>query len=159
MMPFPPLPEEDLYLAHLYAYLDESGKESDPIIVFSGFVDRIENWRKFQNEWAQLLRRYEIPEFHARPALRYSQPYGKMLPGTAKERTADILPFVHAITRHLELGVLKALDVTTYKAADPLIHRVFGTDPIYFGFYMAIEELLHYFEIPKNATIGLILDS
>src|SRR3954454_24793543 len=140
MLPYLPLELEDMYLAQLYAYFDESGTESDPVIVFSGFIDRFENWRNFQNEWLQLLRRYQIKEFHTRSALRYSQPYGNMKAGDAEQRIGDVLPFVHAITKHLELAVLKAIDVQAYKSADPIIHRMFGTDPIYLGFYWTIVE-------------------
>src|ERR1700719_1591085 len=59
-------------MAHLYAYCDESGKQDDhQVVVFTALVDNMDRWMTFGNNWRQLLRRYELTEFHAVEALKY----------------------------------------------------------------------------------------
>src|SRR5437868_6809827 len=105
--PFPPIPaEQDFAMAHLYCYFDESGKHGDhPIVCFNGFVDSFDNWRIFQQRWLYWLKHYGLKELHAVEALRYSQPYGDMKPGSAEERAKNILPFIREIAHWLALGI------------------------------------------------------
>ena len=146
-------------MAHLYAYFDESGKQADhPIVAFSGLVAGFERTRVFQKKWAQLLRSNHVEEFHAVDALRHSKPYGSMKTATADERARDILPFIREITEGLELGISFAVDVKAYQSPTlEFLHQAFGTDPHYFGFFVAINALLTDDEIPRHLTIGLIL--
>ena len=44
-----------------------------------------------------------------------------MKAGNPNDRAKDILPFVRTITKHLAVGVVKALGVDAYKAADGLL--------------------------------------
>lgn len=68
------------------------------------------------------------------------------------------MPFVHEIVKGPELGILIAVDVAAYKAADRALHKRFGPDPHLFAFYLALSEIMQFFMIPPNLTVGLILD-
>lgn len=160
---FPFLPKFDeertAILASLYAYFDESGTAQEhEIVSFSGLVDNFKNWLAFGDEWARLLREYNLSEFHARPALRHSQPYGTMKPGTAEERSKDVLPFVTLICERIELGIVSAVKVSDYRAAHPRLHQSFGTDPIYFAFHHAVMGILNHWGSMPQYEVGLILD-
>jgi hypothetical protein len=159
---FPFLPdffEEYRALAYLYAYCDESGKYKEhPIVTFSALVDGMERWRALTERWIALLRLYEIPALHAVRALRHSQPLGKFGKcSTAEERASQIAPFISEITSGLALAISISVDVRAYERTRA-IHKLYGEDPHYFAFFMAINMMLTYFAIPKPYTIGLILD-
>jgi hypothetical protein len=147
-------------MAHLYAYSDESGKHNEHrVVVFNALVDGFKAWEQFSQSWVQLLRQYELDSFHAKEALRYSQPYGTMKPGTAEERAKEVLPFIRAIIEGLELGVIAAIDIGAYKL--PTLHSLrlnISDDPHFFAFYVAISEIMRHWRVPKNYTVGLILD-
>ena len=146
-------------MAHLYCHLDESGKHTEhPFVSFSGFVDGFEAWRAFQIRWDYWLKFYGLEEFHTVEALRYSQPYGKMQPGTPQDRIKDVLPFVKEIAFGLSLGIAMVVNVEDYRQAGEVFHRNFGIDPHYFAFARAVNEILVYPPIPKEYEIGLILD-
>ena len=115
-------------------------------------------WRAFQVRWGNLLKHYELTAFHTVEALRYSQPYGKMKPGSAEDRIKDVLPFVREIAFGLSLGIVTAVDVEAYGKASPAFHNTFGRDPHYFAFARAVNEILVCPEIPKDYEVGLILD-
>jgi hypothetical protein len=116
--PFPPTFDESWPMAYLYGYSDESGKEHDsPIVVFTTLVDKFENWRRFGDTWAALLRRFELKEFHANEAFRCSRRYGTMQPGTPEDRAKDILPFVRAIAEGIEMAAIASIDVAAYKSS------------------------------------------
>jgi uncharacterized protein DUF3800 len=160
---FPFLPKFDdegtVILASLYAYFDESGTAREhEIVSFSGLVDSFQTWLAFGNEWARLLREYKLTEFHAGPALRHSQPYGTMKPGTAEERSKDVLPFVTLICERIELGIVSAVKVSDYKAAHQRLRESFGTDPIYFAFHHAVMGILNHWVSTPQYDVGLILD-
>lgn len=161
---FPFLPsfdfEQERLVAHLYGYCDESGKqEQHPVVVFNGLVDAFEPLYSFAQKWTQLLTDHELTGFHTVEALRHSQPYGIMQPGTPEDRTRDVLPFLRAIIEGVSFGIIAAVDVRAYKApAYQLIREKFGDDPHYFAFYLAISEILRHWGINKNLTIGLCLD-
>jgi hypothetical protein len=143
----------------LYAYFDESGKDDQhQIVSFSGLVDSFKNWMAFGEEWVRLLREYHLTEFHAAEALRHSQPYGAMKPGTADERSHDVLPFVKAICDGVELGIVSAVKVSDYRSAHPRLHQSFGTDPLYFSFQRAIFGILDHWGPVDKYDVGLILD-
>jgi Protein of unknown function (DUF3800) len=152
--------EDEVVLAHLYAYFDETGGISSnrPVLVYGGFVDGHVHWTEFYNRWNELLRNYRIQKFRAVEALRYSQSYGTMKPGTAKERAADIIPFIRAISEILEMGVCVAVDINAYMSADPIIRDSFSQDPHYFAFYQLIVAMLRHYEIPRRYEIGIICD-
>jgi hypothetical protein len=147
-------------MAHLYAYSDESGKHNEHrIVVFNALVDGFKAWERFSESWARLLRRYELNSFHAKDALRHSQPYGTMKPGTAEERAQDVLPFVREIVEGLELGVIAAIDVGAYRL--PTLHALrlnIGDDPHYFAFFVSISAIMLHYRIPREYSVGLILD-
>ncbi|MFI5086985.1 MAG: DUF3800 domain-containing protein [Terriglobales bacterium] len=145
-------------MAHLYAYFDESGTEAEhPIVSLCGFIDGFQPWVEFYGKWNQLLRQYEIPALHAVRALRFTQQYGTMKPGSPEERIKEILPFIHEITNGLEMGISIAVDVNAYKSIREL-HGVYGRDPFYFAFYVAVITILRHFEIPRRYQVGLIFD-
>lgn len=147
-------------MAYLYAYCDESGKKDDHlIIVFSSLVDGFENWRRFGDTWAALLRRFHLTSFHAMKAMRYSQPYGTLQPSTASQRAKELLPFVEVIVDGVEFGAIVAIDVGAYKSEerDDLRFNV-SDDPHYFAFFVAVSKILGHWIIPRNHTVGLILD-
>src|SRR5258708_37065967 len=109
-------------MAHLYAYCDESGKQNDhQVVVFTALVDNMDRWMTFGNNWRQLLRRHELPSFHAVEALQYWKAYGAMKPGTAAKRAADVAPFVGAVVEGLEFGAHPAIDVGA--STTPRCHR------------------------------------
>jgi hypothetical protein len=145
-------------LAHLFAHFDESGKYKEhPIVAFSGFVDGMERWGTFGGKWVQLLRSCQLKDFHAVRALRYSRPYGNLPKGTSQERTSQILPFIKEIVQGISLGIAVAVDVREYRKVKEL-HRLYGPDPHYFAFAVAINIILRHFEIPREYTVGLICD-
>jgi hypothetical protein len=148
-------------MAHLYAYCDESGKEHEHnIVVFNGLVDNFVRWERFSESWTRLLRHYGLTEFHAKEALRHSRQYGTMKPSDdAEDRAKDVLPFVREIVEGLELGIIAAVNVRAYNL--PTLHSLrvnISDDPHYFGFYLAISSILQHYRIPKEYTVGLILD-
>ena len=146
-------------MANFFSYWDESGKhDAHQVIVFNGLVDKPEPWIAFFEKWHSLLRQYELPYFHAVQALRHSVAYGTMKRGTAEDRAKDVLPFVDAITHGIEVGIQVAVDVAAYKSAHQKLHNRFGGDPHLFAFYLAISEILRYWQTPKHLTFGMILD-
>ena len=145
-------------MAYLFAYCDESGKQDDHlIIVFSSLVDGFENWRRFGDGWAALLRRFHLTSFHAMEAMRYSQPYGILQPSNAPQRAKELLPFVEAVADGIEFGAIAAIDVGAYKSREDLRENV-SQDPHYFAFFIAVSKILGHWIIPRNHTVGLILD-
>ncbi len=156
----PSFESEFTIVAHLYSYCDESGKEhSHDIVVFNALVDSFKNWEHISELWMGLLRQYQLTEFHAVEALRHSQTYGAMKPGTADQRAADVLPFVRLIVENLEFGVIGAIHVRAYKL--PTLHKLrlnVSEDPHYFAFYNTIATILQHWTAPREYTTGLILD-
>jgi len=147
-------------VAHLYAYFDESGKQSDhAVITMCGFVDGFERWRTFQDKWMRLLRETQLGEFHAAKAIRHSHSYGRMRCGTSDERAEDILPFIREITEGIELGIAFAIDVKAYQSQRfSVLHRAFGINPHNFAFFVTVNSVLSCYKIPRHLTIGLIFD-
>jgi hypothetical protein len=152
--------DEDRFLAYLYAYCDESGKQDDHlIVVFSSLVDGFENWRRFGDKWAALLRRFHLTSFHAVKAMRYSQPYGTLQPSDATQRARDLLPFAEAIVDGVEFGAIVAIDVGAYKSKEREDLRLnVSEDPHYFAFFIAVSKIVGHWIVPRNHTVGLILD-
>jgi len=153
------LEEEELVLAHIYSYFDESGKEdSHKVVTYSGFVSTGKSVHEFQEKWKQMLREYKLTEFDAKKILRISETCGTMEKGVgAQDRVSKILPFIQAITNGLELGISVAVDVVAYKSL-PALHKFYHPDPHYFAFYQVIARILRHFEIPVKYQIGLICD-
>jgi Protein of unknown function (DUF3800) len=154
-----PIHEKD-FVPHLFCYCDESGKHNEhPIVVFNALVDGFKSWEDFSVRWAQLLNRYRLTEFHAKEALRHSQPYGTMNPGTAEKRAEDVLPFVREIVEGIAFGVIAAVDVRAYKL--PTLHKLrlnISDDPHFFALYLTVSAILRRFTEPSERTVGLILD-
>lgn len=149
-------------MPHLYAYLDDSGKQADhPIIAVSGFVSGFKQWQALYEKWDTLLKSYGVSSLHAVEALRYRRAYGQMKPGTADQRASEILPFIRIITDEIALGVAVAIDTKAYDSARKMyggaLHRKYGSDPHYFAFYNAVAAILDYPQL-KGLTIGLSLD-
>jgi hypothetical protein len=150
--------EEDLVVAHIYAYFDESGKKDDHrVVVFAGFAAPAQTVHEFQNRWNGLLREYGIEEFTAKKMLRYSEPCGKMTRFDPEARGREVTRFIREITEGLELGILSAVDVNAF---DSLLdfHPHFGGDPHYLAFYAVIMQMLQHYVIPRKLNIGLICD-
>ena len=147
-------------MSHLYAYCDESGKDHEhDIVVFNALMAGFESWERLSKAWTELLRCYQLEDFHAKFAFRHSQHYGTMKSGTAEDRTRDIFPFVRAIVECIELGIITAVDVRAYKL--PTLHKIrlnISEDPHYFAFYVAISQIMQHRQIPKDYTVGLVLD-
>jgi hypothetical protein len=152
--------KEFTFVSHLYAYCDESGKDHEhDVVVFNALVGDFRSWERLSESWTEVLRRYRLKNFHAKEALRYSQPYGAMKPGPPEERAKDVLPFVRAIVEGIELVVIAAIDVRAYKL--PTLHKIrlnISEDPHYFAFYVAISQILQHPRIPRDYTIGMVLD-
>ncbi|MBZ5493135.1 MAG: DUF3800 domain-containing protein [Acidobacteriia bacterium] len=145
----------------IYAYCDESGKHQEhKVVVFSALVADSQTWQSFGSHWMQLLSRYELNHFSMKEAVRYSQKYGSMKKGTAKERAADILPLIQAIANGLELGVTWGVEVSAYKAPSRFSLRInFGDDPHFFVFHNAVMSIIrHYKRLSIPWKVGLILD-
>ena len=82
-----------------------------------------------------------------------------MKPGTAEDRAKDVQPFVKSIIEGIALGSVAAVDVRAYKL--PTLHKIrlnVSEDPHYFAFYLSISSALQHVRIPKDYTVGLILD-
>jgi hypothetical protein len=62
-----------------------------------------------QNRWLAELRQVGLSAWNTKKTLRHSQSYGSMKSGKPEDRLRDILPFVRAITDHVDLAV--AVDV------------------------------------------------
>jgi hypothetical protein len=159
-MPFLPSADEEILLAHVYAYCDESGKEHEhKIVVFNCLADIQRGWDRLKDTWMRLLQHYHLSEFSAKQALRHSQQYGTMGPGTAEQRASDVMPFVRAIVDNLELGVIGAIDVQVYKSQQfQSLRSSIHEDPHFFAFYVALSKLLQHWTVPSDYTVGLILD-
>src|SRR5450756_397886 len=81
-IPLPPFQDDDeaRVMAHFYGYCDESGKFKDhAVVAFNGLVNNFKMWTAFGEEWMRLLRHYQLTDFHAVKALRFSQSYGTCL--------------------------------------------------------------------------------
>jgi hypothetical protein len=68
------------------AYVDDSGDADDPqhsACSIAGFVGTVENWTKFEEQWAILLDRFRIPYLHMREFAPHKPPFDHL---TKEER-------------------------------------------------------------------------
>jgi hypothetical protein len=148
-------------MAILYAYFDESGKQSDhPVVSFTGVCATESKIPAFNDAWKALLRQYGITSLHMMKAGRLKEKVGeKMLRGqTAKERTDALKPFADCINDHLEYGFIQAWDVKGFQAISLEARRKLGSvdDPYFLAFARGIAELIDY--VHDDDKIALVCD-
>ncbi|HXE91261.1 MAG TPA: DUF3800 domain-containing protein [Terriglobales bacterium] len=61
----------DTLFVVLKVYLDESGINRDAFVcVVAGYAANTARWKKFEKDWASILKRYRVAEFHAKDFFR-----------------------------------------------------------------------------------------
>jgi hypothetical protein len=149
------------FMTILHCYFDESGKMADhPVVSFSGVCAFQSKLSAFESEWKALLRQYEIPSLHMKDALRLSKKVGSKLlrNQSASERVELLLPFTDCINRHLEFGLLHAVEVEGFHALSPNTKHQLGqvNNAYYLGFMRTTRELLKY--VNGDDRISVICD-
>ena len=134
-------------MAILYGYFDESGKQSDhPVVTFAGVICRQTKLQAFDDAWNSLLRQYGIRSLHMARASRLSEKHGDKMPRgqTADQRIDALIPFADCINRHLEVGLIQAIDVGGFNSMSKTARVRLGSadDPYYVAFARATLELL-----------------
>ncbi len=131
------------FVAILWAYFDESGKQSDhPVVSFSGVCAPESKIPAFSDAWQSLLRQYGINALHMAKAGRLKEKVGvKMLRGqTAQQRTEALKPFADCINEYLEYGFIQAWDVKGFKAMSQSARQKLGSvDDPYFLALLSVD--------------------
>ena len=153
--------ERTAFMAILYAYFDESGKQSDhPVVSFSGVCVPQSKLQRFDDEWNALLRQYELRSLHMARASRLSERHGPKMPRgqSARERMEALTPFADCINNHLDVGLIQAWDVRGFNSLSKAAKAALGdpNDPYYLAFARGLLELADY--VHDDDRISLICD-
>jgi len=138
--------EREPLMAILYAYFDESGKKSDhPVVTVASVCATQARLQQFDDAWNVLLRHYGLASLHMARASRLSEKCGPKMPKgqSADERMDALTPFAECINKHLEYGLIKALDINGFNALAEKLRAGLGDpdDPYYLAFIRAMLEL------------------
>lgn len=106
------------FVAVFSIYIDESGTDTDEILVISAYLSTADRWDAFNHDWQKkILDKYKIPFFHCvefahRESSKYKKRYGHLT-----EDEWERIPVVVAdcIKEHLLLGVTVLIPVKHYK--------------------------------------------
>lgn len=105
-------------MAIVHFFCDESGKyQKDPVVTVSGVGAEVQRLERFDKEWMELLRSYELlPELHMSRVFQLDQACGPNMPAgqSIDDRIDALLPFADSINNHLEIGLVQAWDVKGY---------------------------------------------
>jgi hypothetical protein len=153
--------ERSPFMAILYGYFDESGKQSDhPVVSFTGVCAVESKIPAFNDAWNVLLRQYGIRSLHMMKAARLKEKVGdRMRRGqTVKERIEALKPFADCINKYLEYGFIQAWDVKGFQAMSESARKKLGSvdDPYYLAFARGIAELIDY--VHDDDKIALVCD-
>ena len=129
-----------------HVFCDESGKyQSDPLIAFCAVTATDERLERFDKEWRELLRNYEITALHMaqHSRLMESDGYRFKKGDTLEERTMALFPFADLINKHLETGVIQAWDVRGFNHLSRAVLENLGgsNDPYFLALIRGLEEI------------------
>ena len=150
------------FMAILYGYFDESGKQADhQVISFSGVCAPLSKLEDFDNEWKLHLRRCGLQSLHMKYVTDLDLDNGSSMPKgqSADERIEVLKPFADCINKHLELGLMQTWDVKGFQTSlSPEAKKKLGspTDPYYTAFVRALSEMVDY--VQGDDRISLICD-
>ncbi len=129
-------------MAIIQMYCDESVKKGDhSVVTLSGLCIPTFALEEFDNAWNRLLRQYEIPYLHMAKASRLVERCGPRMPRhqEACERTDALRPFADCINKHLEWGLMIALDTAGFNFLSDTKKKGLGSldNPYYLAFMRA----------------------
>jgi hypothetical protein len=115
-------PDNNGWLMTISAFFDESGKFKDRHVVAMGGVASFQSeFDAFGYEWNRLLKMNGMTVLSAKEALNPKRPLGKRNESLGIEkRIKDLLPFIAAIRKHLQVISGTAIDVQAYKKLPPI---------------------------------------
>jgi hypothetical protein len=146
----------------VHFFCDESGKyQKDPVITISGVGADAQRLNRFDDEWNELLRSYDLlPELHMSRAFDLGQANGPKMPAgqDTGERIAALLPFADCINNHLEIGLVQAWDVKGYINLPMEVKRLLGgsLDPYQLAFIRGILEMTRL--VGADGLINVVCD-
>jgi hypothetical protein len=115
---------ENHFMAVLYAYFDESGKDHEhEIIVFSGFLTTWKAWEGLNEEWNRLLREKNLTAIHFKEH---------------KGRTSLMMKCLRAIKTNVEYGISISVNVADFNALPDYVKKEVGGTAGYFAFRSAV---------------------
>jgi hypothetical protein len=141
--------ERELLMAVFSGYFDESGKKGDhPVVAFAGVCAGQSKLLEFEDAWKTLLRQYGMRSLHMARASRIKEKICDRMPRhqPIRERTEALMPFADCINKHLEIGLIQAIDVEGFNSLSETARKKLGSpdDPYYVAFVRATLELVKY---------------
>lgn len=124
----------DKILMTLKAYLDDSGKLSDPnekAAVVGGCIATVDEWSKLEPEWWQVIHEYEVTEFHA---VDFAHFRGDFTGWTEDKRRTFLNRLMEIMQRHLynpskPIGAF--LPLSQFRDLPPEKQSEWGGDPYF----------------------------
>ncbi|NRG19402.1 DUF3800 domain-containing protein [Rhizobiales bacterium] len=124
------------------AYLDASGKSSDPVVVVAGFLGWQENFAEFEERWKAFLSEFGLDHFHATEFwAKQSRPFRNW-------SDAHHLKARHDICRILSetgppFGISVALNVEVFNQWRSNLDHYYPSDPYYFCLDRVLNTLIY----------------
>ncbi len=132
----------------LNSFFDESGKFKDhKVVSFCGVCATPSKLHIFDEEWRELLRRFDLPYLTMKRALANHRALSPKIPKqSADDRAEALKPFSSCLRNNLEVGVVIQIDVQGYAALSPKARKSIGNanDPYYLAFIRSLTELTAY---------------
>lgn len=149
---------QEVIVAALFGYFDESGKFKDQNIVsFAGVVTSFSRAQDFGNDWNYWLRHFGLKCLSMKDALNHKTPLGTRDPAKgSKDRCAALMNFAGCIGKHVELIVGIAIDVKAFDSLNSEAKRLLGNDPHFVAFTKVIAETVKF--VPEDTPISVICD-
>ena len=138
----------------LRAYFDDSGTHAgSKVLVLAGFMGSPDEWSKFEDEWADILKKEGIKSFHARD---FHGGYGqcKDWPLTRRELVRGDLRRVLAARNIIGIGATVRVDDWESSASPAIKDRYIS--PLYLAFEHCIQQTLHWAQCATDQQTGEI---
>ena len=92
----------------LKGYFDDSGTEADPqhrACTIAGYIGTVDSWSTLENQWSEVLRRYDVPYLHMRDFAHSNPPFKKWKNNNEQERATFLKELIVCIAEEKLYGV------------------------------------------------------
>jgi len=107
-------------MAMFAAYFDESGTKDSKAIAVAGYISTVDQWKRFEGEWRDVLQEANIPFFHM---AKYESRWGHYKPWSDFKRKMILEKLILAIRNRTRMPIGVAVSVADYE-------KVYGPSPL-----------------------------
>jgi hypothetical protein len=114
-------PGEKKIMAVISGYFDDSRKENY-VLTLAGLVGDEDQWQHFENRWADLLKKHDVPYLHMKEMMRPKGPFSKWLPHEAHRAEVanffiDVTDAINSSRLHSYSTIVRLLDLEKFNNA------------------------------------------